>query len=112
MLADYFLLECFMPIEWDDMALLEGIDFDGVGSWTIGQRFTTQPPIPVPLKILPGYPNDLKEMYYNDSLIITKRLLAALEEAGVDNLDVYPCEIVNEQTGFKTTDYVACNLVG
>ncbi|MEM9101696.1 MAG: DUF1629 domain-containing protein [Pseudomonadota bacterium] len=109
-MSEHFMLECYSG--YKDMAMLEGVYFKGVGSWCAGLRFTKQPPIPVPIKIMPGYPNDLMEMYDTDALIITKRLLAALEEAGVDNLDVYPCEIVNEQSGFKTTDYVACNLVG
>ncbi|TQV85886.1 imm11 family protein [Aliikangiella coralliicola] len=111
-MSEHFMLECYMPIEWDDMALLEGVFFAGVGSWRLGRRFKKQPPNPVIVEISPGYPNDLKEMYYNDAIIITKRLLAALQEAGVDNLDVYPCIIVNEDTGFRTEDYVAINLIG
>ncbi len=111
-MSEHYMLECYQPIEWDDMALLEGVDFDDVGSWRLGKRFEFKPPNPVVVKIMPGNPDDLIELYNDDALVMNKRLLAALQEAGVDNLDVYPCVIVNEGTGFRTEDYVAVNLIG
>jgi len=111
-MSKHYMLECYQPIEWDDMADLEGVDFDGVGSWRLGKKFEVEPPNPAIIKIMSGYPSDLVEMYYDDAIVITTRLLVALQEAGVDNLDTYPCVIVNEETGFRTEDYVAVNLIG
>jgi len=45
-MSEYYMLECYMPPDWDDMAMLEGIDFEGVGSWRLGTEFTTLPPNP------------------------------------------------------------------
>ncbi len=118
-MSEHYMLECYQPIEWDDMALLKSIYFkeietwrNDIDSWRMGRRFISELPNPVVVKIMPGDPDDLKEMYYNDAIIMSKRLLAALQEVGVDNLDVYPCVIINEGTGFRTEDYVAVNLIG
>ncbi|MCP4268424.1 MAG: hypothetical protein GY777_23085 [Candidatus Brocadiaceae bacterium] len=111
-MSKYYMFECYMPIDWDDMAMLEGIDFEGVGSWRLGVSFTTPPPNPAVINIMAGYPCDLIEMYNEDAIIMTKRLLTALQEAGVDNLDVYPAIIKNEGAGFQTDNYVAVNLIG
>jgi len=118
-MSEYFMIECYMPIEWDDMALLKSVYFkkietwrNDIDSWRMGRRLVSELPNPIQIKIRPGYSDNLKEMYYNDALIITRRLLTALQEAGVDNLDAYPCVIINEETGFRTEDYVAVNLIG
>jgi len=118
-MSEHYMLECYQPIEWDDMALLKSVYFkdietwrNDIDSWRMGRRLISKLPNPVVVKIMPGDPDDLKEMYYNDAIIMSKRLLEALQEAGVDNLDVYPCVIVNEGSGFRTEDYVAVNLIG
>ncbi|TQV85887.1 imm11 family protein [Aliikangiella coralliicola] len=118
-MSEYFMLECYMPIEWDDIALLKSVYFkaietwrNDIDSWRMGKRFVSEIPNPIQVKIRPGYPDALKEMYYNDAIIMTKRLVEALQEAGVDNLDTYPCVITNEKTGFRTENYVAVNLIG
>lgn len=118
-MSEHYMLECYQPIEWDDMALLKSIYFkeietwrNDIDSWRMGRRFISELPNPVVVKIMPGNPDNLIELYNDDALIMHKRLLAALQEAGVDNLDVYPCVIINEGTGFRTEDYVAVNLIG
>ncbi len=118
-MSEHYMLECYMPVDWDDMALLKSQYFkeiaswrNDVDSWRMGRRFVSEIPNPVIIKIRPSYPDDLIEMYNEDAIVMTKRLLSALQEAGVDNLDVYPAIIVNEETGFRTEDYVAVNLIG
>jgi len=118
-MSKYYMFECYMPIDWDDMALLKSQYFknikswrDDTDSWRLGRRFVSELPDPIILKIRPGYPNELKEMYNTDAIVMTVRLLKALQEAGVDNLDVYPAIIKNEGTGFETNNYVAVNLIG
>jgi hypothetical protein len=39
-------------------------------------------------------------------------LLAALQEAGIDNLDTYETIVRHPVTGFETRDFVAVNIVG
>jgi hypothetical protein len=46
------------------------------------------------------------------SMLISARLKAALDSAGVDNVDYYPAEIVDEATGRVYRDYYAANIIG
>lgn len=117
-MSEYYMFECYMPIDWDDMALLQSQYFgeietwrNGIDGWRYGRPIINMPD-PLILKIRPGYPNDLKEMYNSDALVMTRRLITALQEAGVNNMDVYPCTIINEGTGFSTEEYAAVNLLG
>lgn len=108
----YYMLECYMPDDWDDMALLKAVYFKELGSWRIGKRFSQDPPNPIEIKIRPGYPDNLKELYSADAMVMTNSLYEALLECGIGNMDKYDCVISNEETGFSTKDYVAVNLLG
>lgn len=50
--------------------------------------------------------------YYPDKHLMTKRLIAALEAAGVDNLQTFPAEITNSETGDVIRDYMVVNVIG
>jgi hypothetical protein len=71
-------------------------------------------PVPQPLiiEIDPDEPGDLLEMYQLEALIMSERLVSALLQAGVDNMQVYDAVIVGPETGriFKTHRIV--NVVG
>ncbi len=118
-MIEYFMFECYMPIDWDDMALLKSQYFKNIDSWRndidgwrYGRPLVSPIPDPLVFHIKNGYPNDLKEMYNSDALIMTRTLITALQEAGVTNMDVYPCTIINENTGFSTDEYAAVTLIG
>jgi hypothetical protein len=44
--------------------------------------------------------------------LMTRRLLSALQGAGVDNIESFAAEVYDPRTGETFTDYVAFNIVG
>jgi hypothetical protein len=110
-MSDYFMVECFTPRGQDSFAMIKAVYLAEQGSWRTGKKLTSLPPEPIQIGIRSGYLNNLKEMYYADALVITKRLYSALQEAGVDNTESYTCVIRNAETGFTSDDYVAVNLL-
>lgn len=50
--------------------------------------------------------------YYSGDELMSKRLVAALEKAGVDNLQVFETVLVDEQTGAVNSDFVTVNIIG
>ena len=78
----------------------------------LGRRFTSPPTEPIRLELMPNHPDELKELYKTHALVMSKRLLLALKEAGVDNLDTYECEIFHRKTSFSTRDWIVANLIG
>lgn len=111
-MSNFYMLECYVPDGQDDIARIKAVNFKGLGSWRIGKSFKMELPNPISIYIKEGYPDELKELYNNDALVMTRRLYHALVQCGVDNMDMYPCEIINKETGFSTNDYVAVNLIG
>ena len=112
-MADYFILECATPVEWEDRALLRATPLPpGETSWRIGRRFQTSPVSPIPIEMMETHSDALIQLHKKDALIMPKTMLAALRESGVDNLDAYETIIRHPKTGFVTADYVACNLLG
>lgn len=111
--AEYFVLMCMEPDDWDDSALVEGIPPPaGAISWRVGQPFPVAPTEPIQVTLDPSHCDRLMILYKKDALLITRGLLKAFRAAGVDNLDAYHTVITHPTTGFVTTDYVAANLIG
>jgi hypothetical protein len=54
----------------------------------------------------------LKDLFKVDALIMTKKLMQALQTCGVSNIDFYDTIITHPKSGFSTSDYVAGNLLG
>jgi len=107
------MLECFEPDDWEDSAALKSAPRPaGVVSWRLGRRFLQPLPEPLEFEMLETHSDQLLEFYNEQALVMTKRLLATLQEAGVDNLDVYAARIKHPVTGAIRTDYVAANLIG
>ena len=50
--------------------------------------------------------------YYSAPDLMSKRLVSALEQAGVDNLQKFEAELVDEATGQVNSDYWVVNIVG
>ena len=110
---EYLMLDCPEPWDWDDSALLEATPLPaGEKSWRLGRRFAAPVAEPIAIAIDPTHSDALLELYTIDALVMTRRLLTALGEAGVDNLDAYTAVIRNPKSGFATDDYVAVNLIG
>ncbi|WP_167509545.1 imm11 family protein [Corallococcus llansteffanensis] len=112
-MSKYFMLECTAPEDWDDPALIEGIaPPDGKDSWRFGRRFKSPPMEPVKVTLHADYGIQIEEFWNVDTLLMTRRLHAALLAAGVGNLDVYDAVISHAARDFVSLEYVVCNLVG
>lgn len=81
-------------------------------SWTLGARFSTPPPTPVPVLICEGYEEESPLPYVNVPPVMSDPLHQALLAAGVSNLDVYEAELVSEDGRVRLPGYKAFNVIG
>ena len=52
------------------------------------------------------------QTYFDADELMHKDLVEALKEAGVDNLQTFPAELIRPDTNEVNTDYVVVNIVG
>src|SRR6476660_7809790 len=64
--------------------------------WMGGERFDKQPVVPVVARIKPGYEQSDPPIFVEVPQIMTVEFLEALQSAGVDNIDSYDANLVNE----------------
>jgi hypothetical protein len=128
----YYILQCYPPPLKVPAALDACPDVEGVESWLSGQAITAPVPQPVVFLIdrgeppevpedpeeakeMPPEPRDpglLLEMYQLEMLLLTERVVKALQEAGVDNLQVYDAVLRDPATGREWHHYKLVNVVG
>lgn len=92
------------------------LDVGDVWSWKSGERFTEDEanftlPIRVEFERKRGYAGALVDLVDVGVPLMSVRLLDALHHAGVDNLDVYPVELLSKD-GSESHRCVAYNVVG
>lgn len=83
-------------------------------SWMSGQAFETPPPEPIVLS-LSGTDEEgwvLGDLWLTPITVMSKRLLEAIQSAGVKNLDTYAVELHDPVGGKVYKDFVAFNIVG
>src|SRR5258706_4398272 len=59
----------------------------------------------------PSYPGKILPMYSEEQVVMSVALLAALKEAGVKNLEIFPAKVI-DIGGKAHKDYKAVNIVG
>ena len=107
----YYVLGCFGPEDADRAAVGDILNTDV--DWQTGGRFEEPPPVPVQVELNPDFlPGVMVPMFDSGILLFSDPMLAALAEAGVDNLDVYDAVLTDPTTGEKHTNYKAVNIVG
>ena len=109
----YFILRSDSPLGKEAYNLQRIDQFSK--SWMTGDRFGegNEPPSPLRLRVDPEIPGDLLLEYYEAPVpLMSKRLVDALQQSGVDNLDVYPAEIIDESSGDVIDSYFAVNIIG
>ncbi|XXY17976.1 hypothetical protein WME88_58080 [Sorangium sp. So ce216] len=115
MIMTYYVLSYEVPQDENEgyLDLQDGLDFDGVDSWSLGQRFLAALPDPIEVDLVPvsGYRGEPSEMYDGNMCLMSERLLSALLTCGVDNIDHYRAVLRNTETG-QTYGYRAVNIVG
>jgi hypothetical protein len=108
----YYMLECYTPSHWEDSALICGIQLPNHETFTRGRRVGVPILKPIEIKVHTNHCDKLLELDKTQELLMTRRLLKALQNDGVNNLDVYETVIRHPETGFVTNDYIMANLIG
>jgi hypothetical protein len=107
----YYMLACLDSLDYDRASLDYEKD-DPARSWHSGTRFTQPPPQPIEVVVDEDFPGLIPEFTDVPLPLMTRRLVKALHEAGVDNLDTYKVVISDPTTGQKHQDHVAVNIIG
>ncbi|WP_437991983.1 imm11 family protein [Sorangium sp. So ce145] len=111
----YYVLTYEVPQDENEgyLDLQDGLDFDGVDSWSLGQRFLAALPDPIEVDLIPvsSFRGEPSEMYDGNMCLMSARLVSALLACGVDNIDHYRAVLKNTETG-QTYSYRAVNIVG
>jgi hypothetical protein len=82
-------------------------------SWMSGRPFESPPPEPIVLELRGTDEADwvLGDLWLTPITVMSKRLLEAVQGAGVSNLETYAVELHDPVSGQVHTDFVAFNLV-
>ena len=105
------MLGCFGPEDADRAAVGDILNTDI--DWQTGARFDEPPSVPVQVELNADFlPGVMVPMFDSGILLFSEPMLAALSEAGVDNLDVYDAVIIDPTTGETHTNYKAVNIIG
>lgn len=107
----YYMLECLSP-EVGFNAMVSHRDADPRRCWIDGERFHLPPPLPLRPTLRMRQGSVLAELWKSPLPLMSQRLYQVLLACGVDNLDVYPVELLDPKSGQTYTDYVAFNLIG
>lgn len=110
-MSNYFVLECYGPMDADRAAIDEVVDDGGV-SWNLGTPITASVPTPIEVRLDADEPGLLMPMFDCGILLMRDDLISALHSAGVDNLDLYPCVLLDPATGERHQNYKAVNIIG
>jgi hypothetical protein len=105
-------MHCYAPLFTDTLALGEIPEVDDVESWMSGSAVVVPVPEPLEIEIDPDEPGLPQEMYELEALIMSDRLLRALQEIGVDNLQPYRARLVGPESGRVFENYHLVNVVG
>ena len=87
-------------------------------SWDLGRRHQTLIREPLEFELKPMNPDasdhgpEMPEFLKGHVPLFRDDLVAALREAGVDNLDLYTTVIVDPDSGQRHTNYKAVNIIG
>ena len=86
--------------------LPRGVDLTG------GERIDLKLDVPLRFRMDPEWGKDMTLMMGVQILLMRKDLIKALQEVGVDNLQLYDAVIENPYTGKDVMDYQAVNIIG
>lgn len=108
----YTVLQCFgergVPVAGMGASPL----VSGVDSWIKGLPILEPVERPIVMELDPEEPGTLLDLYQLDVLIMSRRLVDALVEAGVDNLQVFDLVLIDPPTGTRIDTHRLVNIVG
>lgn len=93
------------------MPIARGPDFEG--NWRLGRILAGAVPQPLVYVLDSDYEGQPKPVYYEKAIpVMRDDVVAALQGAGVDNIQYFDAVLVNPTTGQRHTNYKAYNIVG
>ncbi len=107
----YYMLNCFGPPDQERTSIHRVPQFENV-SWNRGGRIQGAVPTPVRIYLDPEAPGLLLPMYYKGVLMMSEQLIAALQVAGVSNLELFDAVLVDEVNQRIHTNYKLVNVIG
>lgn len=107
----YYMLHCFGPADQDRTSIHRIPQFENV-SWNRGARVQGHVPVPVRIYLDPEAPGILLPMYHKGVLLMSDALIAALQSAGVSNLEVFDALLVDEANHCEYMNYKLVNIIG
>ena len=84
-------------------------------SWLTGMRFheTEAPRVPLAVRVNPLTEGTLLlDLYQAPAVLMSRQLIGALQEVGVDNMDVYEAVIRDPRNGDVYQTHAAVNVIG
>lgn len=82
------------------------------GPWMTGELITYEVPEPLVYELDPDYPGQMLPFYRSAAPLMREDLLAALDSAGVDNLQLFRAILRDPKKRKDYEDYRAVNIVG
>ena len=79
-------------------------------SWSRGRKITQD--VPNPLEVIMDGDGIMVPMFNRGILLFRDDLIAAIQSAGVDNLDLYDSVLIDPVQGVRHRNYKAVNIVG
>jgi hypothetical protein len=107
----YFFLRQNLFEELNVLEIVGHTDVTGDFLWTAGSRFDRAVPKET-LLLDPEYGTNMPDFFDTTVPVMSKRLIDALHEAGVDNFDIYPMLLKRTDTGEEFEGYSAVNFIG
>jgi hypothetical protein len=104
----HYMMSCPRLGNWRAIAQGPGLKTE---PWICGRKLSFPVPEPLLYTLGPG-PGDLLPMYDQPEPLMRQDLLDALQEAGVDNLDLYRAVVRDPFTGRAREDYWGFNVLG
>ena len=112
-MTSYYMMECFAPNNARTYQNILSYPYiDGIDSWILGSKFKITPPNPLILSWQPNTGGSKKKFYDSTIPLMHKSLHSCLISFGIDNIDIYPVQIIDPESNVTDYDYYAINIIG
>jgi hypothetical protein len=97
----------------EDLAVIETCpEVPGIRTWLLGKKFDKSILGPLIFDLDDNYPGRFPDFFNETIPLFSDKLLAALHEIGVDNINAYPAVIVDGKDNVVSDKYKAVNIIG
>lgn len=107
----FHFLNCFGPLDCDRASLKNIPQFEDV-FWNMGDIIRKELPDPIEIDVNTDEGEAMVTMFHSGILIMTKGMVETLNNAGVNNLQVYNVVLYDRSKNISYNDYLAVNIVG